>query len=80
MSLTAPRICEGTTTCSSRQLAIYDKYRVALRLSKALPGSTLTINCPGDDCSTAGNASGFRQNHTINITWKVKKDKSEDLT
>ncbi len=80
VSLTAPTLCEGATTCTSTQLAAYDKYRIALRLSKAVVGSTLTINCPGNDCSTAGNASGFRQDHTIRITWKVAKDKAEDLT
>ncbi len=73
-----PKICEGTTSCSSTELATYDKYRVALRLSQAVVGSTLTIQCPAANCSTAGSASGFRQEHTIKITWKVKKDKSED--
>ena len=81
VSLTSPpTLCEGSTPCTSSQLAAYDKYRVALRLSKAVVGSTLTITCPGSDCSTASNASGFRKEHTIKITWKVRKDKSEDLT
>lgn len=80
VTLTAPTICEGTTACSSTELAAYDKYRVALRLSKAVAGSTLTVNCPAGDCSTASNPSGFRQQHTIKITWKARKDKSEDLT
>jgi type IV pilus assembly protein PilV len=81
VSLTSPpTLCEGTTACTSTQLAAYDKYRVARRLSRSVVGSTLTINCPDDNCSTASNASGFRKEHTIKITWKVKKDRTEDLT
>ncbi|MEE9351258.1 MAG: hypothetical protein V3U78_03270, partial [Thiotrichaceae bacterium] len=74
---TAPTLCEGSTVCNSAQLASYDKYRIAKKLSMSMPGSTMTINCPSD-CTTAANPSGFRQEHTINITWDVKKDKSEN--
>jgi type IV pilus assembly protein PilV len=85
VSLTSPpTLCESTTACTSTQLAAYDKYRVARRLSRSVVGSTLTITCskttPATDCTTAGNPSGFRQEHTIKITWKVRKDRTEDLT
>lgn len=78
VSLTAPTvICTGTTSCTSAELAAYDNYQVATNMSQAIPESTITITCPGDDCTTLDDV---KKEHTITISWKVRKDKSEDLT
>jgi len=78
VSLVPPSVlCSGTTTCTSNQLAAYDNYQVATLLSEAVPGSAITITCPSSDCTTVDEV---KKPHTINITWRVRKDKNEDMT
>jgi len=66
----------GSATCTADQLADYDKYQVAFMMTQAMPGSTLVITCPNDDCSTVNDV---KVEHTIAINWKEKKDKSENM-
>lgn len=65
------------TICSADELSEYDKYQIALKMSLAIPNSSLFITCPDSDCSTTVN--DVKKNHTIIINWKEKKDKSEDM-
>ncbi len=81
-------------TCEADDLAIFDMYRVALKLSKAIPQSKISITCPGDDCATIPavpegvDAAGspvaavpeIVRVHTIEVTWKTRKEESEDRT
>jgi type IV pilus assembly protein PilV len=81
--------------CSADELAIFDLYQVARKMSLSMPDSFLTVNCPSNDCSTidavkiGDNTAGgkatigvpaVRKMHTIKISWKVHKKKSEDMT
>ncbi len=64
-------------TCSADDLAAYDQYQIAFKMSAAMPGSLLSVTCPNNSCKTVNDVKVL---HNISINWKVKKDKSESLT
>jgi type IV pilus assembly protein PilV len=64
------------SVCSAEELATFDKYSIAERLSKTMPDSALTISCSGA-CNTVGTS---KQIHDLRIIWKERKEKSEDMT
>ena len=89
---TAPSPLCDDGSCSASQLATFDMYSVAKKISVAVPGSSVSITCPSNDCSTISAieednsdpaspiaaAPERKKNHTVLITWKVKKQKDED--
>ena len=89
---TAPSVLCDEGSCSASQLATFDMYSVAKKISVAVPGSSVSITCPSNDCSTISAieednsdpanpiaaAAEIKKIHTVLITWKVKKQKEED--
>ena len=67
----------SSAQCTATELATYDKYQIALRMSQTIPGSELLITCPSNACNTVADVKVV---HTIKIKWKERKDKSEQLT
>ncbi|HIO97673.1 MAG TPA: type IV pilus modification protein PilV [Leucothrix sp.] len=73
---TAPSPDCSSKACTADELAKYDQYQIALKMSVAMPGSSLLITCPNNTCSTIADV---KVEHTIAINWKEKKDKSENM-
>jgi type IV pilus assembly protein PilV len=90
----SPSTMCNNNACDPDELATYDMYSVALNLSRTVPGSSVSITCPSNDCSTTAaipegvDAAGLpvpavakiKKIHTLEITWKELKQKSEDRT
>ena len=74
---TAPSPDCSSTACTADELAEYDQYQIAKKMSVAMPGSLLRITCPNNDCSTVADV---KAEHTIAINWKERKDKSENMS
>ena len=72
---TAPSPDCSSKACTADELAKYDQYQIALKMSVAMPGSSLLITCP----STCNTVADVKADHTIAINWKERKDKSENM-
>ena len=84
-----------TVFCEPDDLATYDMYRVAYKMSLVAPGSSVSITCPSNDCKTTPAveevrapdgtittpaADAKKKVHTIEVKWKVRKQTGEDTT
>ncbi len=79
---TAPTPNCATDDCSEKQLADFDKVRIACGVKRLLPSGILSVNCKNNDCkaSDLGLDTQLNKTHTLKISWREQKNNRQDLS